>query len=69
MEGRLDKLSMEREGLLEGITALEAYSEEVYKGTTEPPGLRMCVDKLKDKLKLVDGEIEWLKFSMGKKDA
>lgn len=64
---RIDKLIMEREGLLEGITTLEAYTEEVYKDSTEPPGLRMCIDKLKDKLKLVDGELDWLKTASGKK--
>jgi hypothetical protein len=67
---RLQNLQIEREGLLEALTALDAYIDEVYMEKDEssecyghystPQGLRMAVDKLKDKLLLCIREIERL---------
>jgi hypothetical protein len=67
---RLETLMMERDGLLEGFCVLTEYVEEMYKYKdpdgelygqyTVPPGLKMFIDKTKDKLKLVEDEINWL---------
>jgi len=67
---RLQNLQIEREGLLEALTALDAYIDEVYMEKDEssegygyystPQGLRMAVDKLKDKHLLCIREIEHL---------
>ena len=50
----------EREGLMEAIVCLQGYCEEVYKDGILPPGLKICIDKLGDKLKLVEEEIKFI---------
>jgi hypothetical protein len=51
MEHTVDSLTLERDGIIECIAVLMAYVEEVYKGDI-PPGVKMCIDKLKDKCDL-----------------
>lgn len=65
-----DTTVMERDGLLETLTVIEEYIEEVYKVKnvdadtygqyTTPGGLTMTVNKLKEKLKMCEAHIEWL---------
>jgi hypothetical protein len=75
---KVPTLTIERDGLLESILALEAYRSEVYmnKDTDSDSygvydggeGVKMAIDKLKDKLKLIEGQIEWYsKSSEGSK--
>ena len=45
---------------MEAIVCLQAYCEEVYKDGILPPGLKICIDKLGDKLKLVEEEIKYI---------
>jgi len=59
MEHTIESVTLEREGLIECIAVLMAYTEEVYK--EEPcPGVKMCVDKLRDKITLCDGQLKRL---------
>lgn len=50
---------MEQDGLIEALTVLSAYVTEVYKNKGEEPskGLTMTMEKLKDKLNLVEGHL------------
>jgi len=57
---KLKSLGEEREGLMEAIICLQGYCEEVYKDGILPPGLKICIDKLGDKLKLVEEEIKYI---------
>ena len=57
---RVQSLTMERDGLVEAITVLEAYVGEVYKEEEPSPGLKMAMDKLRDKVRLVFSELEWI---------
>lgn len=57
---KLLALNEEKEGLVEAILCLRAYCEEVYKDGIIPPGLKMCIDKLGDKQKLVEEEIRFI---------
>lgn len=75
---RLATLLNERDGLLEAYCVLNEYVEEMYKYRDEggelygqystPAGLKMFIEKTKDKLKLVEGEIEWLTQKKPKDD-
>lgn len=47
---------LERDGLLETLTVLHAYVKEVYKEEC-PESLTMVLEKLKDKLELVEGHL------------
>ena len=57
---KLSALNEEKEGLTEAILCLRGYCEEVYKDGILSPGLKMCIDKLGDKLKLVEEEIKYI---------
>jgi len=48
---------IEREGLLEAIIVLEAYVKEIYS-TDCPPSMKMTIDKLKDKLEIVEDHLK-----------
>ena len=60
---KLASLNEEKDGLLEAIVCLQSYCDEVYKNDIIPKGLRMCVDKLGDKLKLVEEEMKFITSS------
>lgn len=46
---------LERDGLIEALTVLDAYVKEVY--VERPDSLKMVMDKMKDKLELVEGHL------------
>jgi hypothetical protein len=48
---------LERAGLEEAITVLSVYVAEIYKNSECPAGLKMAIDKLRDKLSLVEGHL------------
>ena len=72
---KLEDLCLERDGLVESIVALETYIDEVYMNKDKESdsfgvydggmGVRVVVDKLKDKLKLLEGQLDFLKKMAG----
>ena len=66
---KMEDLVLESDGLTEAIVALEAYRDEVYMDKDENSdsfgvydggmGIKMTIDKLKDKLALVKGQMDW----------
>lgn len=60
---------LERDGLLETLTVLHAYVKEVYKEEC-PDSLKTVMEKLKDKLELVEGHLRHYRALLeGDKDA
>ena len=59
---------LEREGLLEALTVLDAYVKEIYKGE-RPDSLAMVMDKMKDKLELVEGHLRHYRALLDSPDA
>jgi hypothetical protein len=62
---KLTALNEEKQGLIEAILCLRGYCEEIYKTTQKesdriPSGLKLCIDKLQDKLTLVEEEIKFI---------
>jgi len=55
-----DSVVLERDGLLECIEVLNQYCCEVYKDGIIPPGVKGCIEKLNDKVKLCEGQLSWL---------
>jgi len=74
-----DTTVMERDGLLETLTVMEEYIEEVYKVKnvdadnyghyTTPGGLTMTLDKLRVRLKMCEEHIELLNKTYQKNKA
>ena len=52
----VDNGLLERDGLIEALTVLDAYVKEIYKEEC-PDSMKMVMEKMKDKLELVEGHL------------
>jgi hypothetical protein len=61
---------VEQDGLTEALAVLAAYVDEIYhkNGDDCPPGLAMTIDKLRDKLGLVEGHLKHYRALVDQED-
>ena len=65
----MDSICLERDGLMESIVTLQAYLDEIYLNKDKDTstygtysggnGVKMVLDKLRDKLKLLEDQIDF----------